>query len=119
MILLKKAAQSLCFISTLLYGAAAFAADITGPVQRLHVADDGTLWFAMDTTVAQTYCKPGWHALTMYIPANHPQYQYYYGMLLTAVAKGRGIYVGNISHYNGTVACDVTKTGYGIVLLGA
>lgn len=115
---LKKLLQYLCIVSVLIQGNAAFAGtDISGPVQRLHVADDGALWFAMDTTSAQTFCKPGWFSLTMYVPANHPQYQYYYGMLLTAVAKGRSVVVANISHYNGTVSCDITKTGYGLVLL--
>lgn len=111
--------QCLGLVSILVHCNAAFAGtDISGPVQRLHVAEDGALWFSMDTTSAQTFCKPGWFSLTMFVPANHPQYQYYYGILLTAVAKGRSVVVANISHYNGTVSCDITKTGYGLVLLG-
>jgi hypothetical protein len=118
--LLKKALQALTFVSLLVGSTAVFAGtDIAGPVQRMHLAEDGTLWFAMDTTIAQTFCKPGWMSLTMYVPPNHPQYAYYYGMLMTAVAKGKSVYIGNISVFNGTTACDITKTGYGLVLLGA
>lgn len=117
--LLKKALQALTFASLLVGNTTVFAGtDISGPVQRLHLASDGTLWFSMDTTNAQTFCKPGWFSLTMYVPASHPQYQYYYGILMTAVAKGRSVMVANISHFNGTESCDITKTSYGLVLLG-
>ncbi|QYF94838.1 hypothetical protein KY495_06545 [Massilia sp. PAMC28688] len=95
--IVKKLLQVLAVASLLATSTAAVAGvDISGPIQRLHLAEDGSLWFAMDTTAAQTYCKPDWHSLTMYVPANHPQYQYYYGMLMTAVAKGRNVFLGNI-----------------------
>lgn len=69
----KTALHAITIAGLLLGSNAALAGvDIVGPIQRLHVSDDGTLWFAMDTTNAQTYCKPGWHSLTMDVPANHP-----------------------------------------------
>jgi hypothetical protein len=91
--------------------------DISGPVQRVQIAPDGTLWFAMDTTSAATYCKPGWYSLTMYVPKDNPQYPYYFAMLVAAAAKGKSVYVANISVFDGSTSCDITKTGYGLVFL--
>lgn len=89
--------------------------DIAGPVERVQIAGDGNLWFSMDTTAASKYCKAGWNGMTMFIPKDHPQYPYYFAMLVAAASKGKTVYVGNISIYDGTVSCDITKTGYGLV----
>ncbi|QBC45221.1 hypothetical protein [Iodobacter fluviatilis] len=91
--------------------------DISGPVQRVQVDAGGNIWFAMDTTAASTYCKPGWFDLTMYIPKSSPEYPYYFAMLLTAASKGNSVFIANISIFVGTEPCDITKTGYGIVFL--
>lgn len=91
--------------------------DIAGPVQRVQVAADGKLWFSMDTTSAATYCKPGWNSLTMYVPADHPQYPYYFAILLAAASKGKSVFVANISVFNGSIPCDITQTGFGLVFL--
>lgn len=91
--------------------------DIAGPVEQVHLAADGKLWFVMQTTPASTYCKPGWASLNMYVPKEHAEYPYYYAMLMTAVSKGKSVYVANISVYNGTEPCDITKTGFGLMLL--
>lgn len=98
------------------WSAARGGVDIGGPVQRVHLAADGSLWFVMETTPAATYCLKGWFDFNMYVPKDHPQFPYYYAMLMAAVSKGKSVYVANISSYNGTAPCDVTKTGYGIVL---
>jgi hypothetical protein len=37
--------------------------------------------------------------------------------LATAVAKAKPVYVANVSIYNGTTQCDISKTGYGVVLM--
>jgi hypothetical protein len=97
--------------------AARAGVDIAGPVQRVQVGPDGTLWFAMDTTVASTYCRPGWYSLTMYVPKGHPEYPYYFAMLVAAASKGKSVYVANISVFDGTTPCDITRTGYGLVFL--
>lgn len=91
--------------------------DISGPVQRVHIAADGKLWFAMDTSGASAYCKPGWFSLTMFVPKEHPEYPYYYAMLMMAVSKGKSLYVANLSMFDGTGPCDITKTGYGLVIV--
>lgn len=106
-------------LGSLLFSAVASHAgvDISGPVQRLQLASDGTLWFAMDTTSASTYCRPGWANLTMYVPANHPQYPYYFALLAAAATKGKSVYVANIDRFNGSASCDITQTGYGLMLM--
>jgi hypothetical protein len=50
----------------------------------------------------------------MFIPRDHPEYPYYYAMLMMALSKGKTIYIANVSVYDGTGPCDVTKTGYGM-----
>ena len=105
--------------AAMVFGVAQQAAagdDLAGPVQQLWIAPDGKLWFVMNTTHAATYCQPGWAGFNMYIPPENPQYPYYYGLLATAVSKGKNVYVANISIYNGTGPCDITKTGYGLWL---
>lgn len=89
--------------------------DLYGPVQRVTLGGDGNLWFAMDTTAVKQYCAAGWHDLTIYVPKDHPQFPYYFAMLMTAAAKGHNVKVANISVFNGTTGCDITKTGYGLV----
>jgi hypothetical protein len=108
---------SSCLFLCLGAGTAHAGADIAGPVQRVQLAPDGNLWFTMETTPVSTYCKPGWFGLTMYVPKSHPDYAYYFSILTVAVAKGKSVYVANISVFDGSTGCDITKTGYGIVLL--
>lgn len=93
--------------------------DISGAVQRMQVDGAGNLWFAMDgaTSTSERYCKPGWYGFAMYIPAAHPQYPYYFALLATAVSKGKSVYIANIGVFNGSAACDITQTGFGVVLL--
>jgi hypothetical protein len=91
--------------------------DIGGYVQRMQVESNGTLWFLIDSPEAPKYCKPGWWEFNMYIPASHPQYAFYYGLLLTSLTKTKPIQLANISTFNGTEPCDISKTGYGIVLM--
>lgn len=64
------------------------------------------------------YCKPGWYGFNMYIPTSDSAFPYYYGLITSALAKGQNVYVANISHYDGSTACDLTRTGYGIVVEG-
>ena len=90
--------------------------DAHGQIQRVQVAADGKLWFAMGTAPATTYCKEGWAGLNMFVPKDHPEYPYYYAMLVTAASKGKTVLVANLDVFDGTGPCDITKTGYGLVL---
>ena len=94
--------------------------DLRGQVAAVHIASDGKLWFALTpaagTSAPSTYCKPGWGGFNLYVPRDHSEYPYYYAMLMTAVSKGKPVYVANISIYDGTGACDITKTGYGLFI---
>jgi len=95
-------------------------ADLGGTVNAIQVAADGTLWFSISPSAGTpnpaTYCKPGWAGLNMFIPPSNSQYAYYYGMLMTSLSKGTVAYVANVSVFNGSVPCDITQTGYGLVL---
>ncbi len=91
--------------------------DLTGTVTGVQQAPDGTLYFAISSTAANTYCMNHWAGLNMLIPAGDPNYAYYYGLLVLAMSKAKTVYLGNMSVYNGTTPCDVTKTGYGVMVL--
>jgi hypothetical protein len=91
--------------------------DVSHPAARMQVAPDGALWFAIEHPDAVTYCRQGWHNLNMVVPKDHPQYPYYYAMVLASVSKGKSLYVANISVFDGSAPCDITRTGYGLVLL--
>lgn len=95
---------------------AAAGVDLNGTITQLQLAPDGKLWFSLSTG-GTTYCAAGWGGLNMYVPRNHPDYPYYYGILMLALSSGKHLYIGNISVYNGTTACDITTTGYGLIVL--
>ena len=94
--------------------------DLMGQISAMHIAADGKLWFSMAAAAGypapSSYCKPGWAGLNLYVPKDHAEYPYYYGMLMTAVSKGKQVYVANISTYDGTGPCDISKTGYGMMM---
>lgn len=95
--------------------------DLQGVVNGLQIGQDGAIWFSITPTAGTpspaTYCRPGWAGLNMVIPASNPQYAYYYGLLMTSFTKNASIYIANISVFNGSTACDITQTGYGLLLV--
>lgn len=96
--------------------------DLWGQVSAVQIAADGKLWFSMTaaagSTASSAYCKPGWAGLNLYVPKDHAEYPYYYAMLMTAVSKGKTVTVANASIHDGSGPCDITKTGYGMVIWG-
>src|SRR5437879_6181002 len=92
-------------------------ADLRGTVPQVQLNGNGDLYFTVSDPSTSTYCLPGWAGLTMYIPKTDSNFPYYYGLLLTAVSKAKPVYIANISIYNGSTLCDITKTGYGVMLL--
>ena len=101
--------------------------DVAGVVDEIQIAPNGTLWFGLTgatfgnagtaTPTLATYCSTVWMDLSLYVPANDPNYAYYYGLLGMSLSKSLRIQLGNISTFSGGTSCDITKTGYGIVLL--
>lgn len=107
----------LLIILTLLYPTFAFSGvDIGSKIERIKLSGDGYLWLKMTHSLFDQYCKPGWHGFNLYIPESDPRYPYYYGLITSALANNQSLYIANISMYDGTTACDLTKTGYGIVV---
>jgi hypothetical protein len=97
------------------------ATDIRGIVSSMQIKPGSDqLWFSIAPLYGANvslYCQAGWAGLTMYVPTTDPDYPYYYGLLLTSLTKNISIYLANISFYSNSPACDVTKTGYGVLLL--
>jgi len=112
---LLKLAMSLAMLASAVTAHAGF--DIAGKVQRVQIAADGKLWFAVDNTQTTTFCKPGWFDMTMYVPPSDPQYAYYFAMLMAAATKGKTVYIANISVFNGSTSCDITQTGFGLTFI--
>lgn len=85
-----------------------------GVVTKIMVKADG-LYFSIPG-IFPNRCLPGWNGLNFLVPANSPDYINYYGLVLASKVKKFPLYIANLSTFNGTGICDVTKTGYGIVL---
>ena len=90
--------------------------DIISTVERVQINGDGKLWIKMTNSRFDQYCKPGWYGFNMYIPESDKSYPYYYELVISALSKDQSLYISNIGIYDGTQSCDLTKTGYGIVL---
>jgi hypothetical protein len=103
-------------IAVLFSGLCHAGVDLQSTVERLKVSGDGKLWIKMTSSRFDDYCKPGWYGFNMYIPESDPSYPFYYAVLNTALSNGNNVYLANISHFDGTTACDLTKTGYGVVI---
>jgi len=89
--------------------------DVVGYITSIHLKD-GALKFSLSNRAADTYCKVGWAGLSFYIPTGHEDYPYYYGLITSANANKQKVRLANISTFDGTTACDITKTGYGILV---
>lgn len=110
-----KSFKNFCAASFFLLAGSCFAGiDISGTLTGVQQAPDGNLYFGINANVSGTYCAEHWVGLNMFVPATDPNYSYYYGLLMLALSKAKVVYIGNIGIYNGTIPCDVTKTGYGI-----
>jgi hypothetical protein len=104
-------------VFSLIISANAFAGvDLSSTVERIKINGDGKLWLKMTSATFDQYCKNGWYGFNLYIPTSDPSYPYYFGLVTTALTKNLSLYIANISSFNGTTSCDLTKTGYGIVL---
>jgi len=97
------------------YGVA--GVDLTSQIDRIQINGDGNLWVKLADPRFDAYCKSGWFGFNVYIPQTDKNYPYYYGLITTALTKNLSVRISNISHFDGTKACDITQTGYGIVLL--
>ncbi|MDW6003568.1 hypothetical protein [Vibrio mangrovi] len=108
--------KKLLLMLVLLSSNFAFAGvDLSGTIERVHMNGD-KLWLKMSNTDFDRYCKPGWYGFNLYIPVSDKSFPYYNGLVTSALATGQSLYIANISHFNGSGACDLTKTGYGIVV---
>jgi len=91
--------------------------DVRGYITSVHLTDSA-LNFSFSDRNADAYCKVGWAALSFYVPTDHKDYPYYYGLIISANANKQQVRIPNISVFDGTTACDITKTGYGMVVYG-
>jgi hypothetical protein len=90
--------------------------DATGVAVQMSLDAAGNLWFRLNNTNADSYCALGWYNNNLYVPATDPSFAFYYGIVLASVSKSQALVVPNISVFNGTTSCDITKTGYGLML---
>lgn len=106
----------LLILSLVLSSSAFSGVDISSTIERVKINGDGKLWLKMTNSTFDEYCKPGWYGFNLFIPEADKSYPYYYGLVASAFSKGQALYIANISVFDGTGSCDLTKTGYGIVV---
>ncbi len=114
---MKKLIVSIVMMLLLMCSEAHAGVDLSGKVERLWLDGRGKLWLKINQPAFDTYCKPGWYGFNLYIETNHPDYPYFYGLLSSAFSQAQTVRISNVSHFDGTVACDITETGYGVVVL--
>ena len=106
-------------LGILLIGFASFSTwagvDVTGYITSVHLKD-GVLNFSFSNRAADSYCKVGWAGLSFYVPTDHKDYPYYYGLITSANTKKQLVRLADISKFNGSTSCDITQTGYGIIV---
>jgi len=107
-------ASLLCVITFLPQAKA--GVDLRSKVSRIWQSN-GNLHIKMTSTKFDEYCKPGWFGFNLFIPVSDKNYAYYYGLVTAALTKDLELYIANISVFDGSTSCDVTQTGYGMVLL--
>lgn len=90
--------------------------DLQSKIDRIKLSGDGKLWLKMADSRFDQYCKQGWYGFNLFIPESSPSFPYYYGLIASALANNQPLYIANVSVFNGSTACDLTKTGYGIVV---
>lgn len=90
--------------------------DIVRVISQMWLDASGSLWFRLNNSSADPYCAAGWGNNNLYVPASDPNFAFYYGIVLASVSKAQNVYVPNISVFNGTTSCDITKTSYGLML---
>lgn len=110
-------------LSTLLWvllGAAQAGVDVYGTVKNVWLRGDGDLYFQLlpnsNSPSISPYCSGGWHELNMLVPRSDPDYSHLYGIILYAHSKQKMVSIANISVHSGQVYCDITQTGYGIII---
>lgn len=105
-----------CVLLAICFSCKAFAGfDVFGKIKSVQLKD-GALYFSFSNRSADVYCKVGWDNLSFYVPADHKDYPYYYGLITTANIHKQNVRIANINVFDGTTACDITKTGYGLVV---
>ncbi len=105
------------FASALCASNVAFAGtDITGVVAQMWVDSVGNLWFRLNNASADAYCAQNWGSNNLYVPAANANYVFFYGLVLASHTKSLTLYIPNISVFNGSTSCDITQTGYGMML---
>jgi len=90
--------------------------DVTGYITSVQLNKEGALRFALSNRAADTYCKVGWGGLSFHVPYDHKDFPYYYGLISSANINKQKVRLANISVFDGSSSCDVTQTGYGIVV---
>jgi hypothetical protein len=90
--------------------------DVVAKIQHLHIKGDGKLWLKLDSAIIDQHCKKGWHDFNVYIKTDDKNYPFYFALLASAHSKGQRIRLSNISMFDGTTACDIAATGYGVVV---
>ena len=93
--------------------------DEKGVVAQMWVDSTGNLWFRLNNTNADSICGSSlWYNNNLYVPAGNASYALYYGIVLASVTKNLTVDVPDLGYPAGNVnPCDITKTGYGIMLI--
>jgi hypothetical protein len=87
----------------------ASAIDFTTTVTAVKIGVDGKMWVGFGNNAAWApYCLANGQGNRTYVNKDHPDFIYLYGMYMTALAKGRNVYISGVVG-NGSAQCDLAS----------
>lgn len=109
---------SLCsFYCAIFFQLNAYGYDVCGKVNYINLRTEGLYWSVIRNDT-EKFCSglSSYQNMMMVVPVSHPQFAYYYGLVSMAYAQSQILCSLNVHLLGEQVVCDVTKTGYGIML---
>ena len=103
------------FSMTLSFAASA-GIDLTGKIERVYIEEGENFWFKFSHPEIDKYCKSGWFGFNASVKKSDKDFPYYYGLIISAMTNKQSVRLSNINVFNGSQACDIVKTSYGMVV---
>ena len=106
----------IAILSLMLSSHALAGVDLSSTIERIKLNGDGKLWLKMTSASFEQYRKPGWYGFNLFIPESDKISYITMDLLPQHILNSQSLYIANISKFDGAQTCDITQTGYGIVV---
>lgn len=90
--------------------------DFTGKIESVWLEDDDKFWFKIDHQGVDEYCSSTWFGFNLYVLKSDPDFAYYYALITSALVQNQSVRVSNVDSLDPDEPCDISATGYGLVV---